>query len=341
MMKQLIGFLILSIIVSLNCFTSTVCASVASDHRLVVFVMDGVRRHEVFSGTDAAISKKPAQQPQQILSSLWSNITAPGAFSTQYVFGAFEKCVTGNSFQFSLPAYSEILSMRPQSSIFYSNVNSNHWKGKLHFETIADKAFKAGVSADEIALIAGWENIPAVFSKYKVLGAPAFPFYVDAGRKVTDTFRVTRPDQETFEAVKKYLQENDPRILFVVFNDTDDLGHKNLYEDYVQAIHNADSYTQRIKNILNAEVSDSRDSFFAEAEHAKKGYKNNTTFILTTDHGRGNKEHWKDHGNFYEGSENIWAYVDSTPSMLQIFRTQLKECNHRNLMALAVSPLGL
>ncbi len=39
-------------------------------------------------------------------------------------------------------------------------------------------------------------------------------------------------------------------------------------------------------------------------------YKDQTTFILTTDHGRGSgPEQWKEHGEEQEGSENIWIAV--------------------------------
>jgi len=37
------------------------------------------------------------------------------------------------------------------------------------------------------------------------------------------------------------------------------------------------------------------------------GYKNNTSFIITTDHGRGNNSrHWSGHGLFITGSSQTW-----------------------------------
>jgi DNA mismatch repair protein MutH len=39
-------------------------------------------------------------------------------------------------------------------------------------------------------------------------------------------------------------------------------------------------------------------------------YRNNTTFIITTDHGRGGGlTEWKEHGVEEKGSENIWIAV--------------------------------
>jgi arylsulfatase A-like enzyme len=40
------------------------------------------------------------------------------------------------------------------------------------------------------------------------------------------------------------------------------------------------------------------------------GYKDNTTFIITTDHGRGNKmKSWTDHGMFISGSSQTWLAI--------------------------------
>ncbi len=40
------------------------------------------------------------------------------------------------------------------------------------------------------------------------------------------------------------------------------------------------------------------------------GYKNNTTFIITTDHGRGSRSSkWTSHGEFIRGSSQAWLAV--------------------------------
>jgi hypothetical protein len=40
------------------------------------------------------------------------------------------------------------------------------------------------------------------------------------------------------------------------------------------------------------------------------GYKDNTTFIITTDHGRGSKESkWSSHGELIKGSSQTWLAV--------------------------------
>ena len=39
------------------------------------------------------------------------------------------------------------------------------------------------------------------------------------------------------------------------------------------------------------------------------GYKDNTTFVITTDHGRGKKTNWSDHGMFINGSSQTWLAV--------------------------------
>ena len=40
------------------------------------------------------------------------------------------------------------------------------------------------------------------------------------------------------------------------------------------------------------------------------GYKDNTTFIITTDHGRGKRsEKWSSHGRFIGGSSQAWLAI--------------------------------
>jgi len=58
------------------------------------------------------------------------------------------------------------------------------------------------------------------------------------------------------------------------------------------------------------EKASEADRMIAELWHwvqTTPGYKNNTTFIITTDHGRGKKAgNWTDHGMFISGSSQTW-----------------------------------
>jgi phosphopentomutase len=66
------------------------------------------------------------------------------------------------------------------------------------------------------------------------------------------------------------LQKFKPRVLYIAFGETDDWAHQRRYDRYLDYIHVFDSYLKRLWTLLQ-----SMDE-----------YRNNTTLIITTDHGR-------------------------------------------------------
>jgi bisphosphoglycerate-independent phosphoglycerate mutase (AlkP superfamily) len=55
---------------------------------------------------------------------------------------------------------------------------------------------------------------------------------------------------------------------------------------------------------------------------SNSAYRNKTTMIITTDHGRGDKiiEQWRSHGSSIKGSKNVWLAIigPDTPSTGEI-----------------------
>jgi arylsulfatase A-like enzyme len=104
----------------------------------------------------------------------------------------------------------------------------------------------------------------------------------------------TRHDALTFEATKEYLKKNNPKVLYLGLGETDEFAHQGRYDLY---LHQANSF----------------DKIIAELWHwvqTTPGYKDNTTFIITTDHGRGKKSgKWGKHGYFTGGSSQTWLAV--------------------------------
>ncbi|RZM09114.1 MAG: hypothetical protein EOO88_49250 [Pedobacter sp.] len=101
----------------------------------------------------------------------------------------------------------------------------------------------------------------------------------------------TRHDQLTFIAAKEYLKKKSPRVLFLGMGEADEFAHAGRYDLYL-------------------EQANKVDRMIAELWHwvqSTPGYKNNTTVLITTDHGRGNRESkWKSHGAFISGSSQTW-----------------------------------
>ena len=82
-----------------------------------------------------------------------------------------------------------------------------------------------------------------------------------------------------------------PSIVFLSFSGTDNAGHNNKYDQYLQEANNADRMISELWRLLQA-----------MPEYAGK-----TTLLITTDHGRGKKKsNWSDHGFFVSGSSQTW-----------------------------------
>ena len=101
----------------------------------------------------------------------------------------------------------------------------------------------------------------------------------------------TRYDMLTYSIAKEYIKNNKPRIVVVGLGETDDFAHQKRYDLYLQQANQVDQMIGELWNMVQT----------------TNGYKNNTSFIITTDHGRGNNsKHWSGHGFFITGSSQTW-----------------------------------
>jgi arylsulfatase A-like enzyme len=104
----------------------------------------------------------------------------------------------------------------------------------------------------------------------------------------------TRHDLLTYISAKEYLQAHHPKVLFLGFGETDEEAHKGNYSAYLQKAAMADKLIGDLFSYLQS------DPF----------YKDNTTLIITTDHGRGNTaESWDKHNLFINGSGETWLAI--------------------------------
>ena len=91
-----------------------------------------------------------------------------------------------------------------------------------------------------------------------------------------------------------YVKSGRPRVLFVGYGETDNWAHQGRYDLVLDSAHLFDKFVRELW----------------ETMQAMPEYRDQTTFIITTDHGRGSGlEEWKEHGEGQKGSENIWIAV--------------------------------
>jgi bisphosphoglycerate-independent phosphoglycerate mutase (AlkP superfamily) len=103
-------------------------------------------------------------------------------------------------------------------------------------------------------------------------------------------------------AMLDYVKQAKPRVLFVGYGETDSWAHSGRYDQVLIAAHQVDRFVEQLWNTMQSMPQ----------------YRGKTTFILTTDHGRGSGPvDWKDHGTEQPGSDDIWIAVmgPDTPAL--------------------------
>jgi hypothetical protein len=122
-----------------------------------------------------------------------------------------------------------------------------------------------------------------------------------------------------------YVGEKHPRVLFVGYGETDNWAHSGRYDLVLESAHQFDLFVEQLWNTMQSMPQ----------------YRGNTTFILTTDHGRGSGlVEWKEHGVEEKGSENIWIGVigPDTPALGE--RTNVAPVTQAQIAATVAALLG-
>ena len=113
-------------------------------------------------------------------------------------------------------------------------------------------------------------------------------------RTITREFSDMPWDGLLQETVLGYVAAKKPRLLFVGYGETDEWAHNGRYDLVLQSAHNVDAYIRELWTAMQAMPE----------------YKDQTTFLITTDHGRGDgPEFWKHHDWNVDGAENMWIAV--------------------------------
>ncbi len=93
-------------------------------------------------------------------------------------------------------------------------------------------------------------------------------------------------------AAKEMVLQTNPRAFYVALGETDDWAHDGRYDLYLRAAFNFDRFVRELWELVQSLPQ----------------YRNQTTFILTTDHGRGSAPiAWKNHGQAMPESAYIWV----------------------------------
>ncbi len=308
---------------------------------IILITLDGMRWQEVFQGvdnryfdqSDYIVYKKTHDQFKEkywrddvnerrkvLFPFLWNVIAKEGQ-----IYGNREKGSNANmtnEIHYSYPGYSEILTGVAEPTIVNNDEILNpNW---TFFEWMEKKQNYKG----KTAAFASWDVFPYIFNVGRSDIFTNFGFEkmdilpdnenIQTVNKIQDDIPIpwdsVRFDFYTFTYAFEYLKEKRPKALFISFGETDDFAHDGQYDRYINSAQKTDEFISRIWNWVQNDPE----------------YKDKTTLLITTDHGRGyvELEDWKSHGNMWEFSDDktdqaIWMAVigPDTPALGEMKNT--------------------
>ncbi|MCC8409829.1 phosphoglyceromutase [Mucilaginibacter sp. UR6-1] len=294
---------------------------------LIIVTLDGLRWQEVFRGADSVlvastftgdkdgVKKKywaatPGERRSILMPFLWSVISKQGQVYGNRDLG--NKDEVANPYRFSYPGYNEIFTGFPDRRMNTNDPITNPNMNVLEFIN-KQKGYQGKVVA-----FSSWERFPQILNTSRS-GLPVYSGYADVKNKDANE-RIkylnelqhnvphylgdsTRLDFISFEYTKEYIRQYKPKVVFLGFDETDDMAHEGNYSFYLDRIKQEDGYIKALWDMVQHDPA----------------YKGKTTLLITCDHGRGEEpiETWRSHGEDVKNSEQTWFAVigpDTAPT---------------------------
>lgn len=284
---------------------------------IILMTIDGFRWQEVFSGADSSLAfnpeytrnqeeltKKywdsdPLKRREKLMPFLWTVMAKKGQIYGNRNLGSFVN--VANPYWFSYPGYSEILCGFADEKVNSNDLGPNPNTTLLEF--LAHKKEFEG----KVAVFASWGTLNDIVNEershvlvnagFDPLAGEEFGEKVqllnDLQYQLPDIFSGIRLDAATFHMGFEYMKTNNPRVIHISFDETDDFAHFGSYDNYMNSARYTDEFIRQIW----------------EWVQNQPGYKDQTTLLVTVDHGRGIAEGWKSHGAKTAHSDETWFAV--------------------------------
>ena len=303
----------------------------AADHKtqnLVLVTADGLRWQEVFRGIDPQLMiRKEAgmEKAVELRDSLWADsaeerrrLLFPFLWGELVpkgvIFGNPDRnsaVALLNQHHFSYPGYSEILTGRPQDDV----IDSNDMRPNPSETVLEILRRKWDLPAEKVALFGSWSVFQgigthdpnAIFINAGYQAMPAAPGSDRLGQlsdlqfDLLTAWDTVRHDYITFELALEYLKTAKPRVLYIALGETDDWAHDRRYDRVLQTAKYFDACLKQLWETIQNDPD----------------YRDRTTLLVATDHGRGaTPEDWHGHGAKVVGAERVWlaAIGPDTPA---------------------------
>lgn len=316
-MKKAQIFIILFIFVANAIFAQK---KEATNSKIILITLDGLRWQELFTGADPLLinnknyvkdttglklhfwKKTTEERRQALMPFIWSEVLKNGQIHGNRNLGS--KVDLTNKMWFSYPGYNEILTGNADDKNITSNDKINNPN-----KTILEIANSLPQYKGKIAAFGSWDVFPYIVNEERS-GIPVNAgFELAIGNNLSDREHFlnqlqpkvpspwvsVRLDAFTHYYALEYMKKEHPELIYIAYGETDDFAHDGEYDSYLKSARNTDSFIEELWDFTQED----------------KFYKDNTIFIITTDHGRGTEplDTWKSHGSNVVGANQTWLIV--------------------------------
>lgn len=288
--------------------------------KVVLITLDGFRWQELFTGADEKLvaNKKyvedttdlkkkfwrntPEERRTALMPFFWNEVTKMGQLHGNR--NQESNVNLTNKMWFSYPGYNEILTGIADDKRINSNDKFNNPN-----TTILEKINQVSKYKGKVAAFGSWDVFPFIINEERSKIPVNAGFEEAKGTKLSDRevflnelqpktpspWDSVRLDAFTSNYALEYMKREHPEFVFISYGETDDFAHDGNYQAYLKSAHATDGLIQQLWNFTQ------KDSF----------YKNNTIFIISTDHGRGTEplDTWRSHGSEINGADQVWLVV--------------------------------
>ena len=278
-----------------------------NENNVFIITLDGFRWQELFFGADSSLIHNQKftkeqdivktffwdedfkERRKKLLPFFWNVIAKDGQLFGNRAYN--NRVNVSNVYALSYPGYNEIFTGNTDFSIFSNSKIKN--RNISFFEYLDEKSSFKG----KVASFTSWGLFPYIFNNDRST------FYLNSQNRIFEGNNSSffkkdndnnsiRNDFETYSAAKEYILSHHPRVVHIGLSGTDTYGHKKQYDYYLYQAHLADKLIAGLWRFVQA----------------CPFYRDNTTFIITTDHGRGSSDNsWYNHGMLVSGSSQTWA----------------------------------
>lgn len=301
-------------------------------HHVLLVTIDGLRWQEIFRGADEALmttdkvvgggvpngsltalkadylAETPEERRKKLMPFFWGTLVPGGQAFGNRDRGSAARVI--NAERVSYPGYNELLTGVPDPLITSNapipnrNVTVLEWLNTR--PGFAGRVAAAGAWRIFSAILnVGRSRLPLFVTGQHSAPGSVSPRIAELERMMDDITPIT-PD-ENFDAFAYYaavdmMETKRPRVFLFALGEPDEWAHARRYDRYLQSIQRCDRFIRQLWEKIQADPE----------------YRDTTSLVLCSDHGRGaTPEDWTGHSKKIPQADETWiaAYGPGVPAM--------------------------